>query len=71
MSVNKEEDFEYDYEKENKRDCTFNRQILDILEEGTFHLVVLNFYGSSTWQHISDLSDVGGFQSTRFYFFFF
>jgi len=67
MSVNEEESFEYDYEKENKRESAFNRQSLDILEEGTFHLSVLNFYGSSTWQHIIDLSNVCGFKSTKFY----
>lgn len=71
MSVNEEESFEYDYEKENKREHTFNRQSLDILEEGTFYLLVLNFYGTSTWQHISDLSDICGCKSTKFYFFFF
>lgn len=49
MSVNEEESFEYDYEEENKRECTFNRQSLDILEEGTFHLLVLNLYGSRIW----------------------
>lgn len=50
MSVNEEESFEYDYEKENERERTCNRQSLDILEEGTFHLWVLCFYVSSTWQ---------------------
>lgn len=38
MSVNEEESFEYDCEAENTRERRFNRQSLDILEEGTFHL---------------------------------
>lgn len=70
MSVNKEESFEYDYEKENKRECRLDRQSLDILEEGTFHLLVLNFYGSSTQQLESDLSGVCGFKLLNFSGFF-
>lgn len=66
MAVNEEESFEYDYEKENERARRFNRQSLDILEEGTFHLLILNFYGSSTWQHVSDLSDVCVFKLINF-----
>lgn len=47
MSVNEEESYEYDWEKEKERERTFNRQSLDILEEGTFHLLFLIFHGSS------------------------
>lgn len=46
MSVNEEESYEYDWEKEKERERTFNRQSLDILEEGTFHLLFLIFHGS-------------------------
>lgn len=38
MSGNEEESFEYDCEEENERESTFNRQNLEILEEGTFYL---------------------------------
>lgn len=68
MSVNEEESYEYDYEKENERKCAFSRQSLDILEEGTFHLLFLIFHGS-TWQPASDLSDICGLnrQNSVFY----
>lgn len=42
MAVSEEESFEYDYEKESKRDLRFSRQSLDILEEGTAHLFILS-----------------------------
>lgn len=69
MSVNEEESYEYDYEKENKRECTLDRQSLDLLEEGTFHLLFLIFHGSSTWQHISDLRDICGLNTPNFVFY--
>ena len=67
MSVNEEESFEYDYEKENKSQRRFNRQSLEILEEGTLHLLVLNFYGCL---HVGVLNDVWLFKILNFIIFF-
>lgn len=44
MSGNEEESFEYDYEEEKERQDAFNRQTLDILEEGTFCLFAFKLF---------------------------